>query len=765
MLTAKKKIMKKTLFLTIALLFSTTIFAQLIDEKFDSAELPEGWSVIGEAQKNWSISSTNMAGGDANEAKLAWYPQFSGVTRLATKSVDLTDIEGVTLTMKLYFENYNQNYKAKFGVATSSDNGTTWNIGWEEEYNIVGRYDIEERIATADMGKENVMFCFFFDGVSENFTQFCFDNVKIKAQSNSEIRLNSINIYERIGSGPLNVKFSVQNMGNYNIQSFVASYELDGYETVTETFSTSIPAFGTETFTFLDKKNILPGTYNIKINILSVNDGEDNLDDNALTKEFNVSLAEKQRIPMIEHFSSSTCAPCVLINSLMHKLTEENPGKFTYTKYVVNFPGLGDPYYTTESGIRKDYYQASSVPRCFLDSELQLSGNAANPVTKTALLNRYNVPAFAEIRGAFNIDENNVITITADVASYINITDLRTFISVNEKTTTGNTVEYGGNGEKEFHHVMLKMMDGGHGIETTIKAGEYKRFEFTYPMDSTFMEEANDLEVAVWVQDPLTKEVINSHFLYEYTTHPYPVENLQITEGNRLKITWSKPENAEPLGYNLYINNELTLSNTKELSFSIDKSDFCIAEVVALYGNNTTSVGAVSIYSSEFCVPQNLTATDNTSKIVVSWDAVENATSYDVYRNKEFLANVESTSYTDGNFLKDEELCYQVRALFGNNKSAFTKEVCVTATADMIEEIDSKVEIYPNPVDDRLYIVTEDDVKEVVVYTITGVIVGQQSTDNRQQTLTIDLSDLKSGIYFVKINTEKGNIVKRIIKN
>jgi hypothetical protein len=40
----------------------------------------------------------------------------------------------------------------------------------------------------------------------------------------------------------------------------------------------------------------------------------------------------------------------------------------------------------------------------------------------------------------------------------------------------------------------------------------------------------------------------------------------------------------------------------------------------------------------------------------------------------------------------------------------------------------------------------------------------QQSTVNRQQTLTIDLSDLKSGIYFVKINTEKGNIVKRIIK-
>ncbi|MBQ5855896.1 MAG: T9SS type A sorting domain-containing protein [Bacteroidales bacterium] len=755
--------MKKTLLLTIALLFSTTIFAQLIDEKFDSAEMPEGWSIMGDAEKNWSISNSNMAGGDANEARLFWNPQFSGVTRLVTKAVDLTDVEGVSFIMQHYFENYDQNYKAKLGIATSSDNGATWNVGWEQEYNIPGKYNIEERITTADMGKENVMFCIFFDGTSFNFTQWCFDNIKIKAQSNSEVRLNSIDIYERIGSGPLDVKFSIQNMGNHDIQSFEASYELDGYETVTETFTASVPSFGTETFTFSDKKNILPGTYNIKINVLSVNGGDDNTDDNVMTKEFNASLAEKQRIPMIEHFSSSTCAPCVLINSLMHKLTEENPGKFTYTKYVVNYPGVGDPYYTAESGIRKDYYQATSVPRCFLDSELQLSGNAAQPVTKTKLLSRYDVPAFAEIRGAFNIDTNNIITITADVASYINLNNLRTFISVNEKTTTKNTVEYGGNGEKEFHHVMLKMMDDGHGIETTINAGEYKRFEFTYDMNSTFMEEANDLEVAVWIQDPFTKEIINSHYLYEYTNHPHPVKNLQITEGNRLNITWEKPDNAEPLGYNLYLNNELTLSNTKELSFSIDKSDFCVVEVVALYENATTSVGSVSIYSSEFGVPQNLTATDNTSNIVVSWDAVDKATSYDIYRNNEFLANVETTSYTDSDFLQGDQCCYQVRAVFGNNKSAFTKETCVTATGDMIEEIDSNVEIYPNPVDDRLYIETLTQTLTIEIYDVFGRLQDYKTT-RLQGNVAIDVTDLKSGIYFVKINTEKGNIVKRIIK-
>ena len=38
-------------------------------------------------------------------------------------------------------------------------------------------------------------------------------------------------------------------------------------------------------------------------------------------------------------------------------------------------------------------------------------------------------------------------------------------------------------------------------------------------------------------------------------------------------------------------------------------------------------------------------------------------------------------------------------------------------------------------------------------------------TPSHQGNVVIDVENLKSGIYFVKINTEKGNIVKRIIKD
>ncbi len=72
--------------------------------------------------------------------------------------------------------------------------------------------------------------------------------------------------------------------------------------------------------------------------------------------------------------------------------------------------------------------------------------------------------------------------------------------------------------------------------------------------------------------------------------------------------------------------------------------------------------------------------------------------------------------------------------------------------------------IYPNPVNDKLYIDTEVEVKEVVVYDVYG---RQQVTEipSRQGNLVVDVANLNSGLYFVKVVTENGEIVKRFVKN
>ena len=75
----------------------------------------------------------------------------------------------------------------------------------------------------------------------------------------------------------------------------------------------------------------------------------------------------------------------------------------------------------------------------------------------------------------------------------------------------------------------------------------------------------------------------------------------------------------------------------------------------------------------------------------------------------------------------------------------------------------NNVSIYPNPAKDRLYIETESEIEDIVVFDIYGR--RQQTTVNGQQTLSIDISNLNSGVYFVKITTAEGNIVKRFVKD
>ena len=79
-----------------------------------------------------------------------------------------------------------------------------------------------------------------------------------------------------------------------------------------------------------------------------------------------------------------------------------------------------------------------------------------------------------------------------------------------------------------------------------------------------------------------------------------------------------------------------------------------------------------------------------------------------------------------------------------------------------IDELSSAFNLYPNPANDKLYIDTKVKINEVVIYDVYGR--SQQSTVNSQQSLSIDVSNFNSGIYFVKIVTDNGEVVKRFVK-
>ena len=583
--------MKKLFLLVLPLFFSMVLQGQnralLLSESFDGSSIPSGWSIAGMGQNNWSISETRNAGGEKNELMLQHNPTFIGTSRFVSPAIDLTGKSNVVVSFKHYLDNYSGSHT--LGIATSSDGGATWNDAWSETYNADGKYEVRQLVETSDIGQANVQFCIYYSGNCLNIDYWYFDDIVIYNLEDTDGDLDAIEVPDLVTVGYNSVSFRLINKGSNVITSLEASYQFEGHEWVTETSETNMEPLAAETFSFATPTFLEADNYLLTVNLLKVNGAtDDDPENNDLSKTVSVNISLTERIPMIEHFSASTCGPCVNVNNLMLQFTQNNPGKFTYTKYPENFPGNGDPYYYPEVGVRDNYYNVPWVPYVLLDGVPQ-----DGALTQDAFDAELEKQALAEIRGAFDVEGNHIM-VTADLMAYAKLENVVAYVTVNEKTTTGNV---GTNGETSFHHILMKMLPNASGNTLTINAGEYERLEFDVDLSSTHVEEMNDLEVAVWLQQYNTKDVYNSHFLYEYTTHPYPVENLLLSaNGNTVTTTWEAPAAGSPTGYNVMVNGELVVENQPALTYTFTpiENDYNIVEVCAVYEGEKTSVKAVS---------------------------------------------------------------------------------------------------------------------------------------------------------------------------
>ena len=71
-----------------------------------------------------------------------------------------------------------------------------------------------------------------------------------------------------------------------------------------------------------------------------------------------------------------------------------------------------------------------------------------------------------------------------------------------------------------------------------------------------------------------------------------------------------------------------------------------------------------------------------------------------------------------------------------------------------------EVDFYPNPVKNYLNFKTELTITKVQIYDISGRILNSKSINENR----VDLSDLKTGSYLLKLYTEKGIVNTKIIK-
>jgi hypothetical protein len=119
--------------------------------------------------------------------------------------------------------------------------------------------------------------------------------------------------------------------------------------------------------------------------------------------------------------------------------------------------------------------------------------------------------ATVDIASSFTVT-GNMIDIETNILPFSNYGSVKVHNILFEKVTTGNV---GSNGETEFHHVMMKMFPDANGQTVNLVDRESESLMFSYDLTNTNVEQTSDLMIAVIIQDPSTREILQAEYGYD----------------------------------------------------------------------------------------------------------------------------------------------------------------------------------------------------------------------------------------------------------
>jgi endonuclease I len=172
-------------------------------------------------------------------------------------------------------------------------------------------------------------------------------------------------------------------------------------------------------------------------------------------------------------------------------------------------------------------------------------------------------------------------------------------------------------------------------------------------------------------------------------------------------------------------------------------------------------------------IPLNLVATDTTTTTVdLVWNASADSRGikeYEIYINGLGLITTTDTNYVVTGLSQNTNYNFLIKAIDSSGIYSLASNTLSLTTlispASINENVFKSLKIYPNPTSKKSITVSFDnDLKQVEVYSVMGKmitnIVSVYDTKNK-----INLSNLPSGIFYLKITTEGAAITKKIIVN
>lgn len=699
-------------------LFATSALSAqvLLQQDFSSGTMPPaGWMILGNTS-NFANSASSMAGGVAPEARLKNSPAFNGTMRFISPATSTSGMTKVIIQFKHLFDKTDGNTTPfTLAVETRSSASGTWNQVWTKAATAdIAAETVTILVNNTDVGSPTFQFCLKVTGSTTVFKDWYFDDITLLDPLPLDAAMGSVDV-PVLFIGNKAVKGKFVNVGDAPINTIKVNWMKEGGNVYTTPFTGLNVATGGEyAFTCTDSLIGTPGVFDLLVWISDVNgaSADDNPANDTMVKNLSVPEHLVYRRPMFEEFTSATCGPCASFNnSTFNPFVAAHGEEITLVKYQMNWPGIGDPYYTAEGGVRRNYYGVNAVPDLYVDGKVCGTNS-------TAVNNAFNdskaTMTYLEIDSKHEIQGNKVF-IDCDIIPYANYSGVTLQIAVIEKKTTQNIPTSGWNGETEFHNVMMKMVPDAAGTPLTLTGNQVYNLQYTVDMAGTNVEEMTDLMVAIFVQENSTKAILNS--------------NYSVETGSLLTLT---PANGST---NISVTNPL-IANFHQAVRMPDGSAITnsnVASIITLKENG--SLGAD--------VP--FTATINAGKTIITVTPNTNLKSLQQY------------------YFKIGELENNVGVATIPESSTFVTEFSTIGFGDAKV---SAITIYPNPVSEKLYVKSENisAIKSIELINSIGTVVRQ--VNNPQTTfneVSVKVSDLPTGIYFVRVISEGNTQTSRVV--
>jgi hypothetical protein len=236
-------------------------------------------------------------------------------------------------------------------------------------------------------------------------------------------------------------------------------------------------------------------------------------------------FGQSQRLVLFEEFTQASCGPCEEMNPALNRMLNERPDKVVSIKYQTYFPGI-DPmngHNPVQVDNRVDFYSIAGVPYGKLDGGIGFSG-IPDGLDTNDINSRYYLPSPFIINVSFTINSlNDTIFAHSDITCTQAVSgSLTAHMAIIERDVYFSESP-GTNDETHFEGVMKYMLPTAFGtpLQPTWMPGDTLDLDYFWKLANVY--DINQLAVVVFIQDTLTKEVLQAGY-----AHPHIISDVGI---------------------------------------------------------------------------------------------------------------------------------------------------------------------------------------------------------------------------------------------